>query len=74
MALKAGDATYARLEKELTRDASQRDALTHQMQAILEGTMFGGRRFDTAQADHSLKQSRDLLARVEAQAKATGHS
>jgi hypothetical protein len=74
MALQAGAATYATLEKELTRDGSQRNALTHRMQAILEGTIFGGRRFDTAQADHLLKQSRDLLARVEAQAKATAHS
>jgi hypothetical protein len=74
VALKAGDATYTTLEKELTRDGSQRDALTHQMQAILEGTIFRGQRFDSAQANHLLKQSRDLLARVEAQANSTVHS
>jgi hypothetical protein len=67
-ALKAGDATYATLEKELTRDGRQRDALTHQMQAILEGPIFRGQRFASVQANHLLKLGRDLLARVEARA------
>jgi hypothetical protein len=44
------------------------------MQAILEGTIFGGQRFDSARVSHLLKQSRDLLARVEAQANSTAHS
>jgi hypothetical protein len=68
VALKADDATYTRLDNELASAGRRRDILAARMQAILAGTMFGGRRYDSARANLLLRQSRELLAQVRAQA------
>jgi hypothetical protein len=72
-ALSADDATFNSLQKELSGDGSARDALAAQFQAVLSGPMFGGPRFDNAQAVQLMKQGRALLAQVQAQAASAAH-
>ena len=66
VALESNDDDATELESELAGDGSRRDTLTGRMQAILDGTMFGGGRYHRTQASPWLKQSQNRLTRVQA--------
>ena len=59
-----GDATYTRIENQLTALGTARDAVAGQMQALLMGAEFGGQQISANGADALIAQGRSLLARA----------
>jgi hypothetical protein len=58
------DSTYTTLENRLSSISQQRDALTSQMNALLEGAEFGGQPIPGAQARQLIAQGQSLLDQV----------
>jgi len=59
----AGDATYNSIEGQIDSLTSQRDAVSTQMKALLEGATFNGQAFSNAQAQALIAQGKSLLHR-----------
>jgi hypothetical protein len=57
----AGDATYLSIEGQIQNLTSQRDALTAQIIALLDGAEFNGQAIDDVQAQGLIAQGQDLL-------------
>ncbi len=62
----AGDATYNSIEGQIDSLTSQRDAVSTQMKALLEGATFNGQAFSNAQAQALIAQGKSLLAQAKA--------
>ena len=60
----ANDATYTKLEDQLSSINTQRDALAAQMIGMLEGAEFNNQQIDKAQALQLINQGQALLAQV----------
>ncbi|HEX8917874.1 MAG TPA: hypothetical protein VF898_05200, partial [Chloroflexota bacterium] len=66
------DTLYARTEAQLSSFGAQRDALTSQMNAMLESVEFGGASLDVGKARSLIGQGWAVLSRVSAQAGTMG--
>ncbi|MFY9561224.1 MAG: hypothetical protein WAQ52_13400 [Terriglobales bacterium] len=62
----AGDATYTSVEGQIQSLTAQRDALSTQMKALLNGAAFNGQAFSDAQAQALIAQGQSLLAQANA--------
>jgi hypothetical protein len=62
----AGDATYNSVEGQIQSLTSQRDAVSTQMKALLEGAAFNGQAFSDSQAQALIAQGQSLLAQANA--------
>jgi len=62
----AGDATYNSVEGQIQSLTSQRDAVSAQMKALLEGATFNGQAFSDSQAQALIAQGQSLLAQAHA--------
>jgi len=62
----AGDATYNSIEGQIDSLTSQRDAVSTQMKALLEGATFNGQAFSNPQAQALIAQGKSLLAQAKA--------
>src|SRR5712692_7792161 len=60
----AGDATYNSVEGQIQSLTSQRDAVSTQMKALLEGAAFNGQAFSDSQAQALIAQGQSLLAQA----------
>jgi len=61
-----GDATYNSIEGQIQSLTSQRDTLSTQMKALLNGAAFNGQAFTDSQAQSLIGQGRSLLAQAHA--------
>jgi hypothetical protein len=57
----AGDATYTQIEGQIANLTTQRDALSAQIIALLDGAEFNGQAFSDAQAQPLITQAQSLL-------------
>ncbi len=62
----AGDATYNSVEGQIQSLTSQRDAVSTQMKALLQGAAFNGQAFSDSQAQALIAQGQSLLAQANA--------
>jgi hypothetical protein len=62
----AGDATYNSVEGQIQSLTSQRDLVSTQMKALLEGAAFNGQAFSDSQAQALIAQGQSLLAQANA--------
>jgi hypothetical protein len=62
----AGDATYNSVAGQIQSLTAQRDAVSTQMKALLEGAEFDGQAFSDAQAQALISQGESLLAQASA--------
>jgi hypothetical protein len=62
----AGDATYNSVEGQIQSLTSQRDSVSTQMKALLEGAAFNGQAFSDSQAQALIAQGQSLLAQANA--------
>jgi hypothetical protein len=62
----ADDATYNSVEGQIQSLTSQRDAVSTQMKALLQGATFNGQAFSDAQAQALIAQGQSLLAQAHA--------
>jgi hypothetical protein len=62
----ADDATYNSVEGQIQSLTSQRDAVSTQMKALLEGAAFNGQAFSDSQAQALIAQGQSLLAQANA--------
>jgi hypothetical protein len=62
----AGDATYNSVARQIQSLTAQRDAVSTQMKALLEGAEFDGQAFSDAQAQALISQGESLLAQASA--------
>jgi hypothetical protein len=61
-----GDATYYSVEGQIQSLTSQRDAVSTQMKALLQGATFNGQAFSDSQAQALVAQGQSLLAQAHA--------
>jgi hypothetical protein len=61
-----GDATYNSVEGQIQSLTSQRDAVSTQMKALLQGAAFNGQAFSDSQAQALIAQGQSLLAQAHA--------